>query len=305
MSRMLINQFLEMLVSEKGAQKNSISSYLKDIEDLMEFLFSISVNNIADVRIQHLRDWIFFLSYTKKLSTRTIARKISAIRSYFYFLLSENIVQNNPAILLDLPKYTQKLPHTLTTDEIFCLIDQLKKGNDEHSARTLSMLSILYSTGMRVSEMLSIKCQDILLFDGNIRSNFIIKSKGAKERLIILNKETIGYIQSYLKFRSYFLQKSHFVANQYLFCSLSHQGYVTRQHFHAILKKSAHQANLNADKISPHTIRHTFATHLLNGGADLRVIQELLGHTSISTTQLYTHLDSRKLKEAIKKHPLA
>lgn len=301
---MSLEQFLEMLIAEKGSSKNSIYSYQRDIKDLLSYANKEGFS-VEEAVIDHLRGFIRHLSIEKTLKPRSIARKISAVRSYYDFLMNEKIIKNNPATLLEIPKYGLDIPEVLSIEEVRIIIEMLEMNTSPEGFRLMAMVQLLYATGMRVSELVSLKVADVLIEqDRNTvaRSSFIIKSKGDKERVIVSNRSATQSIVNYLPYRDEFLTTNP-KTNSYLFPSRSSQGYITRQQFGWLLRNAAAAAGIKK-KVSPHTLRHTFATHLLNGGADLRVIQELLGHTSISTTEIYTHLNYQELAKIISNHPL-
>ncbi|KAF8818362.1 site-specific tyrosine recombinase XerD [Rickettsia endosymbiont of Cardiosporidium cionae] len=301
-----IEQFLEAMLSEHAAAENSIISYKRDLQDFNKFL---QCNNLSETCVldYHIELYVEFL-ISAKLSYRSIHRKISSIRGYYNFLISEGHVIHNPVLKVELPKLKSSLPKILSIDEILKLLHFTKNSSELEMIRMHAMIHLLYSTGVRVSELVSIKLLDITNTnaDNTIRSSIIIKGKGCKERLVIINKYAKTAIQKYLKIRSLFYNNHLSKSSKYLFASNSSEGYMTRQNFALSLKKIANRVGLNISQVSPHVIRHSFASHLLQKGADLRVIQELLGHTDISTTQIYTHLNTQYLKNVVDKyHPLS
>jgi integrase/recombinase XerD len=303
---MIIEEFLDMMLAEKGISLNSYISYKKDLLDYMDFL-SISSINYENATQDNIRMYIQTLSKIG-LQARSIARKMSSIRNFYKFLLSENIISKNPSILIDLPKYSINLPIFLNIDEIKTLIETCNDKSKIDNIRLLAMINLLYSTGLRVSELVSLKMNDLLInkYTNKIQNNLMIEGKGGKQRIVIINENSLESLEEYLKIREQFFNKKNIQSNQYLFPSKSKEGYMTRQNFAILLKNIAILANLDPQKVSPHSLRHSFATHLLSGGADLRVIQSLLGHTDISTTQIYTHINSDELKDVIDAyHPLS
>ena len=295
-----------MMLVEQNISQNSFMAYKKDLIDLQSFLSRRNIP-ISKATKKTLREYIGYLSQGS-LNPRSISRKISSIRGLYKFLLNENIITTNPMMFISTPRYSNKIPHVLTPDEINQLIYCCNNKLDLNSIRLLAMITLLYSSGLRVSELVSLKMTDLLIdkSSGKIQKHIMVKGKGAKERLVIINDITIGYLKKYLEIRKYFIHIDNPTSSLYLFASRSKEGYMTRQNFAILVKKTALEAGLDCKNISPHTLRHSFATHLLSGGADLRVIQELLGHTDISTTQIYTHINSEKLKKVMQDcHPLA
>lgn len=294
-----LEQFCEMLMAERALSKNSLSAYQTDLLQFDEFLKSKQTAP-SSATPKLIQSYLEYLA-KKDISARSTARKLSSIRGYYDFLLSEEIIQHNPTINVELPKYQAPTPKILSIEEIKQLISALK--NDSPSdIRLQAMISLLYASGMRVSELISLKLADLRI-DYNtqsIASDFVINGKGNKERLVIINLHAISTLALYLKYRNVFVKSKK--SALYLFPSDAQQGYMTRQNFAILLKNAALNAGLDPEKISPHIVRHSFASHLLGGGADLRVIQELLGHSNISTTQIYTHVASKHLSDTVKKH---
>lgn len=299
----LIEQFIEMMLAERGIAQNSSSSYRRDLLDFANYLKG--QDNLTNVSPDEIRAFVYSLS-KNKMNPRSISRKISAIRSFYYFLISEGAIQENPAMHIDLPKFTKPLPTTLSVDEIKILL-QICDSHSPEDIRLKCMISLLYASGIRVSELVSLKVTNIStdINNGKINNYITILGKGSKERLVIINDNAIKNLEEYLPIREIFIPLKD-QENLYLFPSKSIAGHMTRQNFGLLLKQASIKAGLDTAKISPHILRHSFASHLLEGGADLRVIQELLGHTDISTTQIYTHVKPKQLKEIVKKHhPLA
>lgn len=295
-------QFLEMMQAERGISNNSFASYSRDLKDFEEFLSKISKpeTSITDGDIGIYIEYL----YKKSLSPRSINRKISTVKTYYNFLLSDKIIDYNPVFSAPLPKYTNKLPMHLSLEEIKTLLNFFDSDNSPESIRLGAMIHLLYASGLRVSELVSIKLTTICSGAKQelIRKSFTITGKGSKERLVVINDKAIDKLQEYLAIRDYFSSGKSFKAKEYFFCSNSKEGHMTRQNFAISLKKASYDAGLDSSKISPHVLRHSFATNLLEGGADLRVIQELLGHADIGTTQIYTHLQTTHLKESLDKH---
>lgn len=299
----LLNQFLEIIYIEKGAANNTIDSYKNDLTNFIDFVNtkSIALDEITESEIRE-----FVQTLTKKhLSNRSIARKISAVRHFFLFLYEEKIIKHNPTLSIDLPKISRVIPKVFSEDEVEKLLTYCYRNTTLLGVRNTAMLELLYASGMRVSELISLKIQQLKIQKQNntILPYLIITGKGNKERIIMLNNQAIDALQKYLKITNSFAKNS---LNIWLFPSkTSSEGHITRQYFAKILKNLSAEADIDPSKISPHKIRHSFATHLLNNGADLRTIQELLGHKDISTTQIYTHVANKKLKNIVEElHPL-
>jgi integrase/recombinase XerD len=296
-----LDSFLESFFAERGASKNSVLAYRRDLLDFFKFSKKSTEQKEELVRafIQHLS--------SNRLTPRSIARKLSSLRQFFDFLLSENIIEKNYALMVDIPKFQQKLPDILQIEEIANLINHLKDDKSEDGIRTLAMISLLYASGLRVSELVSLKIDNLTFEHGvepqKLRNYFSIKGKGARERIVVINDSSRASLEEYLKIRKIFMIESN---SRFLFPSRSSLGHMTRQNFAILLKNSALGAGINPSKVSPHILRHSFASHLLENGADLRIIQELLGHVDIATTQIYTHLQKDHLRKTLDEyHPMS
>ena len=296
-----LEQFLEMSLAERGLALNSVSSYRRDLMDLELFL---KTHNILEQNLNSQDLSCFIARLTENgVQARSINRKISTIRSYFNFLISESYIKHNPTVNLDTPRYTNVLPSVLSGAEINAILEYSKLDGSAEGIRIECMSYLLYASGLRISELISIMLGDIINIKGEVSTSFTITGKGKKQRLVIINDITVNKIKQYLQVRNTFLNKKN---SPYLFASDSAQGYMTRQNFAIQLKRVAILAGIDPDRVSPHVLRHSFATHLLENGADLRVLQELLGHTDISTTQIYTHLQTKHLKAILDAyHPLS
>lgn len=279
----LINKFTEYLIIDKKYSENTIKAYNNDLKKFKNFFKNKDINKINE---NNIREYLKYLNKEND-DTRTISHNISTLRSFYKFLLIEKILKNNPMEYIELPKTKKTLPKTLSIEEIDKLLDI--NLTDSFSYRNKAMLELMYSSGLRVSELINVKIHDIDTSNCIIR----IMGKGSKERIVPLGDYAIRYIELYLKEHREKLIKREL--NDYLFLN-NHGKKMTRQGFFKILKGIAREKNIKTE-FSPHTLRHSFATHLLNGGADLRSIQEMLGHSDISTTQIYTHVSKEKLKE--------
>jgi len=278
-----INEFTEYLIIDKKYSENTIKAYNNDLKKFKNFIKNKTINNIDE---KSIKDYIKYLNKENN-DTKTISHNISTLRSFYKFLLIEKKVNKNPMEYIELPKTKKTLPKTLSIEEI----DKLLNINltDAFSFRNKAMLELMYSSGLRVSELINVKIHDIDTSNCIIR----IMGKGSKERIVPLGDYAIRYVELYLKeYREKLIKRE---LNDYLFLN-NHGNKMTRQGFFKILKQIAKEKNIKTE-FSPHTLRHSFATHLLNGGADLRSIQEMLGHSDISTTQIYTHVSKEKIKE--------
>jgi integrase/recombinase XerD len=284
-----ITEFVSYLKIEKGLSNNSVLAYKNDTNKLKNYCEDNNLS-VKEVQYEHLKNFVTEL-YDLGLSARSQARIISGIKQYFAYLLLENLISNDPSELLEQPKIGRKLPEVMTIEEIDSLINanNLKKPE---GFRNRAMLEVLYSCGLRVSELVELKFSDLFYDEGFVR----VIGKGNKERLVPLSKSVEYEINQYVeKTRS----KLKINAGHENYIFLNRRGSkLTRVMIFLIIKELALKIDLKK-KISPHTFRHSFATHLIEGGANLRAIQEMLGHESIITTEIYTHLDQRFLKDAI------
>jgi len=294
-----IENFLEMILVERDASKNTISSYKSDLEKFFEAV----KKPLSDISAQEIRIYIESLR-SQSFEAKTIARKLSSIRHFFRYVFEEKLIDSNPTLEVDMPRLNKNLPDVMSESEIVLLLENAGSKSAPESLRDLTMLEILYATGMRVSELVSLKISQLKIDQNTIQPFIEIHGKGNKERLVALNSKSIEALKQYLPIREKLTDNQ---KDPWLFPSKqSSEGHITRQYFAKILKRLALDVGIDPKKVSPHKVRHSFATHLLNNGADLRTIQELLGHEDISTTQIYTHVASKKLKETIEKfHPLA
>ena len=284
-----ITEFVSFLKIEKGLSANSVIAYENDVQKLMNYCISKKLK-VKEVTYQHLKSFITEL-YDLGLSGRSQARIISGIKQFFTYLMLENLISLDPSELLEQPKLGRKLPEVLSIDEIDSLIGAINLTTKE-GPRNRAILEVLYSCGLRVSELINLKFTDLFYNEGFVR----VLGKGNKERLVPLSKSVEYEINSYEeKVRSNLEIK----AGHENFIFLNRRGkQLTRVMIFIIIKDLANKIDLKKS-ISPHTFRHSFATHLIEGGANLRAIQEMLGHESIITTEIYTHLDQSFLKDAI------
>ncbi len=290
----LKNDFLAYLLSEKGYSENTVKSYDEDLSQFISFLESKNINNPSDVTHKIIREFLAFLM--NYFSRNTVIRKISAIKSFFKYLRKKGIITENPALLVSTPKKHLKLPQFLYEKEIENLLNNLSDDGFQ-SARNKAMLETLYSTGMRISELINLNIDDI---DFNSRV-IKVKGKGKKERIVILGSKAIESIKKYLQFRNERLNKLR-KREEALFLN-KNGGRITDRGARYIMEKIIKEMAI-LKKVTPHTIRHSFATHLLERGCDIRTVQELLGHSSLNTTQIYTHIVKERLREVYRRyHP--
>lgn len=303
-----LEAFLEMMAAERAASLNTLDAYRRDIHDfeahLMKHHFCV-----LEVSYEQIRHYLASLQ-TAHFSSKTIARKLSAIRRFMQFLFEEELRKDNPALQLESPQSSQRLPKVLTEEEMVHLLEAAHKDTSLEGIRMCTLLEILYATGLRVTELVTLPLNVVQHELGTlkekpskIRPFFLVKGKGNKERLVPLTPLALEILEKYLPIRKQFGRQE----SPWLFPSkASETGHLTRQGFGQLLKALALKANMDPERISPHVIRHSFASHLLRHGADLRVIQELLGHATINTTQIYTHLLNDQLQELVfQHHPLA
>ena len=290
----LIDQFLNYLLVEKGLAQKTLEAYSRDIIRYRNFLSENKLAAFSEEDTPLILKHLILLRKTG-LAARSRARHLVAIRGFYRFLVQEKILRNDPARLIDLPKSGFKLPHVLSTAEIELLLKAPDTGKPI-GIRDAAMLELLYAAGLRVSELVNLKLQDINLETGFVR----IFGKGSRERIVPIGVHAREKVNTYLKTaRSPHLKQT---TSPYLFIARAAKP-MTRQGFWKLLRRYAMQAGLNK-KITPHSIRHSFASHLLEGGADLRAVQIMLGHVDISTTQIYTHVTRDHLKKLHQKfHP--
>lgn len=288
-----LKPFLLYLRIEKNLSQNSIEAYENDLKRFLNFIFYDNKKFILDS--SYIQNYISQL-IDLNLEISTLQRNLSSLRSFFCYLVDEKIINFNPAELIDIPKRKRSLPEVLTQEEINILFTNINTNNPI-GIRDRAMFELLYSSGLRVSEMTSIKIIDFLDDNEWLR----VYGKGSKERLIPLGKEVLKWVNFYLdKSRNYLLNKNK--KNDFLFVNFRGDG-ISRKGVWMLLKKYVSLSKITKN-ISPHSLRHSFATHLIEGGMDLRAVQELLGHSDISTTSIYTHLNRTYLKEIHKQfHP--
>lgn len=284
--RELIDTFLNYLSVERGLAQNTIVSYQRDLNSYIDFLRVRSIDVLSRVTKDDIRNFMLYQK-DKGLATNSIARHLAAIKVFHRFLVRERILKTDPSSLIDSPRLWKKIPEILTENEVDALLNQ-PDVRDKQGIRDKAILEIFYATGMRVSEAVNLKVDDLNLDIGFLRCI----GKGNKERVIPLGKKAISSLKRYLEISRPRLLKNK--ASEFLFLNRFGKK-ISRQSLWKIIKKYARQARIKKP-IRPHTLRHSFATHLLERGADLRSVQEMLGHSNISTTQIYTHINKDRLK---------
>ena len=296
----LIENFLESLASEKGLSKNTIQSYGLDIKQCLK-ITKLNIDKISSKNLNlDIEKYVASLN-AKGFERSTVLRKISALGHFFNFLVEEEILESNPIKKINIPKKSSKLPIFLTNMQIDRLLKAAREDKSNGGIRFLVMLEILYSTGIRITELINLRIS--ALYE---KKNFLlIYGKGNKERLVPIDKNTLGTIENYLKIRELFIKNKN--DQKWLFPSKNSKlGHISRQRFNQLLKELTIKVGIEEKFVSPHKLRHAFASHLLANGLDLRSLQILLGHADISTTQIYTHILNERLKKTVKdNHPLS
>jgi integrase/recombinase XerD len=290
--------FIEMLAAERGASKNTEAAYSADLRNLEAFLARRKQKPVT-ANADALRAYLKSLDYLG-MTPRTVARRLSVMRQFFRFLLAERRREDDPASTLDSPRLGRSLPKVLSRVEVDRLIEaaQAKGGGD--GGRMETLLEILYGTGLRVSELVTLP----LAAAERDPTMLMVRGKGDKDRLVPLSDPARAAIAKWLHVRAATLAEDD--TSRYLFPSRGRTGHLTRQRFAQLLKESALDAGIDPARVSPHVLRHAFASHLLEAGADLRSVQLMLGHADIATTQIYTHVIPEKLRSLVEdKHPLA
>jgi integrase/recombinase XerD len=294
-----LKNFMQFLLVEKRVAKNTLLSYERDIKTYLHYLNNVeAIETCNQVQRVHIVHFLSFLREQGK-STKTLARHVASIRAFHQFLLREQVSNQDPSVLIEPPKSERSIPKVLGLKEVEKLLD-FPNGQGHFGLRDKAMLELLYATGIRVSELIQIDVDHV-----NVNMGFVTVSGNNKERIIPIGKKAAEALKVYLdKGRTNFVSKNENNSNSALF--LNHQGKrLTRQGFWKILKKLAQEAGIESE-LTPNTLRHSFATHLLENGADLKAVQEMLGHADISTTQIYTQVTKTRLMDVYSKfHPRA
>ena len=286
------HDFLTMLRVERNVSTHTMDAYKRDINQYLVYLGDLDIKKLSDVKSTHIRDYIRVLS-DGGMAPASISRIISSIRTYYRFLSSENILDENPVLLINNPKLPKKLPDVLSEKEISLIINAIQESSQFYQ-RDKAIIELLYSCGIRVTELCNLEMSSLFIDEDLIR----VMGKGNKERLLPLGIRSKKYLDDYIKHS----RNSHIKKSGSSFVFVSRNGnQLTRAMINIILNKWTQVSGLKKS-VSPHKLRHSFATHLLEGGADLRFVQALLGHSDISTTQIYTHIDKHYLKEVYKIH---
>jgi integrase/recombinase XerD len=302
----LVELFLDMLAAERGAGENTLSAYRNDLADLSAHLRAAG-RTIADARTDDLRGFLASLS-KRGFKASSLARRLSAVRQLYRFLYAEGKRSDDPAAVLEGPKRTRSLPKVLSIADVDALLKQARTNSENakqppaqrlRATRLLCLLEVVYATGLRVSELVALPASAAR----RDQRMLVVRGKGGKERLVPLNTQAKLAMSEYLELRG---ATERDLKSKWLYPSFGEQGHLTRQHFARELKALGQACGIKPERLSPHVLRHAFASHLLHNGADLRVVQTLLGHADISTTQIYTHVLEERLKTLVRDlHPLS
>lgn len=294
-----LGAFLEMMVAERGAPQNTYDAYRRDLTQYLDYLATIGRDGMS-AQTDDVRGFLAGLA-GEGLAARSQARKLSAVRQFHGFLMLEGGRADDPTSTVDAPRLGRPLPKVLQFDEVAALLDAARAAEGWRGIRLLALLEILYATGLRVSELVGLRLSSVSR-DGRIVT---VRGKGGKERLVPLGDAARAAIDTWLPLRAAML-KEQGKSVPWLFPSRAVAGHVTRDGFAKQLRDLAAAAGIDPVRVSPHVLRHAFATHLLANGADLRSVQQMLGHSDISTTQIYTHVLDARLKSLVQDvHPLA
>ena len=290
--------FLEMMAVERAAAKNTLTAYSKDLADAQGFLAGRG-SDLSDASAEDIEAYFGAVS-DRGLSPATAARRRASVRQFYRFVLGETWRKDDPSRRVDAPKKGRPLPKVLSRDEVDRLIAAAQAKDGAQGLRLGCMVELIYASGLRISELTSLPLAAL----ARDPAYLIVRGKGGKDRLAPLNDDARAAVKAYLEARKGFLPKGD-LANPWLFPSRGKGGRLTPRRFAQLLDEAAADAGIDPARVSPHVLRHAFATHLLEGGADLRVVQKLLGHADIATTQIYTHVASDRLAEVVAtKHPL-
>jgi integrase/recombinase XerD len=302
--RALLESFLDMMSAERGASQNTIAAYRRDILDFAQSA-ARSKLDLKTAGREQVQAYLTDLS-SAALKASSQARKLSALRGFYAFLYSEGVRRDDPCGAVEAPRLSRPLPKILSAGEALRLVDAAREGVEEspEAARLLCIVEMLYASGLRISELVALPLAAV-----RNKERFIhVRGKGGRERLAPVGAAAREALEAYLIVRDNFLPRGKLgiAAARYLFPSRGAEAHLTRRRCHQLLKSLALKAGIDPDRLSPHVLRHAFATHLVEGGADLRSVQTLLGHADIATTQIYTHVASDRLKRTVESaHPLA
>lgn len=277
----ILAQYIEFLDVEKGLAENTLEAYRRDLDEFVDFCMQRAINDFGIVKRTDLSSYILKLRDDKFMPS-SVVRKVASLKGFFKWMCANGFITNNPALTLEQPKLPKRLPKVLTVQEIEEIFN--RNLNEIQSV----ILELLYGCGLRVSELTNLKVNDI-----DLKSKYLqCTGKGSKERIVPLGKKSIAALKKFLPKRSFFVQKYNLSTTHLLVNEEGRE--LTRQDIYAFISEQGKKIHKH---ISPHTLRHSFATHLLENGADLRVVQELLGHSDVATTQLYTHISKKRLKD--------
>ncbi len=307
-----VEAFLDMLTAERGAAMNTRQAYWRDLADVSLFLRRERDSDVHQASPEDIQAYLKDLSEkthvkgerSGKIAVRTVARRLSAMRQYYRYMISEGQRKDDPTSNIDSPKQTRTLPKTLSEAEVTQLIKTAALGGTPESVRLVCLLEMIYATGLRVSELVGLPMSAI----GEGQEFVTVAGKAGRERMVPLSDPGQEAVRNYLSVRKRFIGvEGKDNQEQWVFPSrTSDSGHLTRQRFAQLLKDLARAAEVDEDRVSPHVLRHAFATHLLSRGADLRSVQKMLGHADIATTQIYTHMIGEQLKDTVEeKHPLS
>lgn len=292
----LIDQFLEMLAAEKGRARNSLMAYKRDLDDFCDYCPS----NLEAVEAQDIRDYLSDL-HRRGMKSGTVARRLSALRQFYLFLYSDGLRGDNPAKNIESPRPEQKLPQVLSEADVDKLLDTAEfaaQKGEMVDVRLHALVETLYATGLRISELVTLPKRSV----GPDTAMIMVRGKGGRERMVPLGDKARRALMDHMAM----VASSSFKASPFLFPSRGKEGHLTRRRVGQLMKDLAVAAGVSPGAVSPHKLRHAFATHLLAHGADLRAVQQMLGHADISTTQIYTHVLEERLKSLVlTKHPLS
>ena len=294
----LVERFLEMMAAERGAAENTLAAYRRDLDSVAGFLTPRGID-IGAATTEDLRDYLAYLT-EQGYAPRSSARRLSALRQFFRFLYSEGLREDDPSAELDSPRRGRDLPKLLEVEEVDRLLSAARQRSGPEGLRLVALLELLYASGLRVTELVTLKLGAVQR-DPRV---ILVTGKGGKERLVPLNSAARKALEAYLAVRGAFLRHrgGRTEENSWLFPSRGQGGHLTRHRVGQLLKELAVAAGLAPQRVSPHVLRHAFASHLLANGADLRAVQLMLGHADISTTQIYTHVLDERLRRLVDEH---
>ncbi len=294
----LFERFLEMISAERGASPRTLEAYGNDLAHLAEFLRR-DKGHVVSCDGQQLRRYVARLG-GGGLAPATVSRKISTLRQFFKFLVVDGVCRDDPSHLLEAPRRGRSLPRVLAASDVDVLLDKVRDMAGPEGARATALLELLYASGLRVSELVGLPIANLDLDAGLV----FVRGKGGRQRYVPVGNSALAALRAYLVERAVFLRNGE--ESPWLFPSRGRLGHLTRQRFAQLLSKLAADADIDPRRVSPHVLRHAFASHLLANGADLRSVQQMLGHADISTTQIYTHVLEERLRQTVvDHHPLS